>query len=165
MTSGCLLEWASRIARELSRSALWFDGTCSWVQLQLQPRPRQGKVVATACGPTMYAGTSGIAYFLAEAYAATGERVFSRTALGGLEHALDCAGDVAAGGELGLYDGALGIGFAAFEGGRLLQDEGVVARALRVLDIVRARGVKQQPFPPGAIVSQLPPFALATDTL
>src|SRR4051794_9676620 len=70
-----LLQVASLIGQRLARQAVWHQGRCNWVGASPNDQGRDGRVsvVYRALGPDLYDGTSGVALFLAELYAATGE--------------------------------------------------------------------------------------------
>ena len=64
-------------------------------------------------GPDLYGGTGGVAVFLAELAAVTGDELFRRTAIGAIAHALARAPELAANLDRSLYSGRVGIAVAA----------------------------------------------------
>jgi lantibiotic modifying enzyme len=64
-------------------------------------------------GPDLYEGTSGVALFLAELAAITGDELFRRTAMGAIAHALARAPKLAMKLDRSLYLGRVGIAVAA----------------------------------------------------
>lgn len=83
-----------------------------------------------ALGSDFYGGTSGVAWFLAELFAATDDTEIRRTALGAIEQALFFGSD-----EIpadGLYRGRLGVAVAAARVGTLLQAHGLLDRAAAI---------------------------------
>src|ERR1022692_1950644 len=65
------LDIAGRIAARLCRDALWSRGRCNWTA----DFSEDGGIAHGALGPNLYAGTSGIALFLARRASVTGERM------------------------------------------------------------------------------------------
>ncbi|MGA2148455.1 MAG: lanthionine synthetase LanC family protein [Bryobacteraceae bacterium] len=115
------LDIAGRIAARLCRDALWSRGRCNWTADFLE----EDGIAHGALGPSLYAGTSGIALFLSRMASATGERIFRLTADGALRQALEKL--PAAG--LGLYSGGLGIHYVAVEMGREIDEDAVIRQA------------------------------------
>jgi lantibiotic modifying enzyme len=118
---------AAAIGARLAREAIWHRGACNWVGAERSAPAHR------ALGPGLGSGTAGIALFLAELHAATGDGAARATALGAIGQALARAGELA---PAGLYDGRPGIAYAAARCGLLLGEERLTARALR---IARAR--------------------------
>ncbi|MCG5435223.1 lanthionine synthetase LanC family protein [Micromonospora foliorum] len=137
---------AVRIGRALCDQALWnSSGTrCTWIarsslgaQGLAEVTGAHGEVDVfvpqlTTLGGDLYAGTSGVAVFLAELFARTADAGFARTARGAMAYAVEAAPVE----DPGLYSGMFGIALAAWRTGRLLgsADSGPV----RVADLVRA---------------------------
>jgi lantibiotic biosynthesis protein len=115
------LDIASRIAARLCRDALWSRGRCNWTADFLE----NGGVAHGALVPDLYAGTCGIALFLARMAAATGERIFRITADAALRQALEKL-PMEAG---GLYSGGLGIHYVAAEMDREIDADAVIRQA------------------------------------
>ncbi|HEX5271929.1 MAG TPA: lanthionine synthetase LanC family protein, partial [Gemmataceae bacterium] len=119
-TSGEFLAVASGIGRALCRAAHW-DGEgrlCNWTGRSSRERARGGGAVtprAVALGPDLYGGGAGVALFLAQLAAVTGDAECRRTALG----AIACSVRQAAHGPradrppLSLHAGLLGVAYAA----------------------------------------------------
>ena len=82
-----------------------------------------GPLAYKALGPTLFAGTSGIAWFLAELAASASDPAVRRTAVGAMDQALSRAPALRAAGRMGLYDGVTGIGVAAAYVGALLGED------------------------------------------
>ncbi len=121
------LATAAAIGARLAREAIWYRGACNWVAAD------RTATAHCALGPGLGSGTSGIALFLAELHAATGDAQARSTALGAISQALAHAHEVA---PAGLYEGRLGIAYAANRCGALLGEERLRARAAR---LARAR--------------------------
>ena len=115
------LDIATRIAARLCRDALWSRGRCNWTADFLD-----GDAIAHgALGPSLYAGTSGIALFLSRIASATGERIFRLTADAALRQALEklpLAG-------CGLYSGGPGIQYVAAEMENEIDEDVVIRQA------------------------------------
>lgn len=76
-------------------------------------RARATALTYSTLGPDLYGGTSGVALFLAELAAVTGDELFRRTAIGTIAHALARAPDLAVNLDCSLYSGRVGIAVAA----------------------------------------------------
>ncbi|MGA3016618.1 MAG: lanthionine synthetase LanC family protein [Bryobacteraceae bacterium] len=125
------LEVAERIGARLCRDALWSRGRCNWTADRAEGRT----TVHASLGPLLYDGTAGIALCLWRLAEVTGERIFRLTAEAALRHALS---KLPAGGP-GLYAGAPGILFAAWQMGRQIEEtQALEATALRpeMLDLI-----------------------------
>ncbi|MDR3529838.1 MAG: lanthionine synthetase LanC family protein [Rhodopila sp.] len=110
------LEHAVGVGEELVRTAVWHGAECNWVGGLIGSSGGYG-----ALGADLYAGTIGIALFLAELFRATGQQAFRRTAAGAVYQA--CAGHVVLGvnQEKGLYSGWAGIASTAWYCAELLE--------------------------------------------
>src|SRR5436853_4555035 len=82
-----------------------------------------------ALGPDLYGGTSGIALFLAQLHAATGDPAPGKVALGAVRQALSRLDARPDRNRLGLYGGRVGIGLAAARVGSLLGEWSLLERA------------------------------------
>ncbi|HWI60375.1 MAG TPA: T3SS effector HopA1 family protein [Symbiobacteriaceae bacterium] len=122
------LDTAVGIGLRLGREAIWHGERCNWVG----PLPQGREIRHGSLGPDFYAGTAGIAWFLTELGAVTGEATARRTALGAIDHALTQAeaGALKPG---GLYTGVLGVVLAGVRTGQLLGAEGPLIRARQLL--------------------------------
>lgn len=86
-----LLSTAAGLGRRIVEEAVWHRGRCGWVGADVDDEDPYGGyfgAIYRALGPDFYGGTSGIALFLAELWAATGEADVRRTALGAIRQAL-----------------------------------------------------------------------------
>lgn len=121
---------AAGIGERLAREAVWHRGRCNWIGVEWSASHASSRrrPPHRALGASLGDGTAGIALFLAHLHAATGAAAHRRTALGAMTQALANA----PAGAGGLYDGRPGIAYAAARCGRLLGDEGLVARAVRL---------------------------------
>jgi hypothetical protein len=100
---------ATAVAGRLADEAIWSGDRCTWVGDALEPTDGAWSVVLRACGGDLYAGTSGIAWFLARV---DDERARAAAA-GAARHALRWAAREPGGG--GLYEGPLGALHAVVE--------------------------------------------------
>lgn len=127
------LDAALRIARRIAAAAQWQGDACTW-QIMSPDRSEPGlrRAVATTAAGAVYEGTAGIALFLAELSAITGDGELVPTALGAIRHALVDAAtqpDVA----FGYHSGRVGIAYAAARVGRLLNRPELYAQAEDVI--------------------------------
>jgi hypothetical protein len=134
---------AGDIAGALVGSALWWQDRCTWVGAQ----GRDGSLDIPTSGPKyantgldLYGGGAGVAWFLAEWAARTGDRAAHRTAVGALTNGferLDCVRPEA---RRSLYVGATGLAVAAVHVGLLLDEEGLVERGFAAAEQAAAAG-------------------------
>ncbi|HEX8353233.1 MAG TPA: lanthionine synthetase LanC family protein [Pyrinomonadaceae bacterium] len=128
------LEAADYVAARLCRDALWSGGRCNWLGDSMEFVGGQWAVAHRAFGPDLYSGTSGVALFLAEAYAKTAEPLFRETAAGGARHALSRLGEMPPPTRVGFYTGHTGVGYALTRIGELLGEQEFVDRGLQVVE-------------------------------
>jgi len=129
-----LLGAAAGIGERLVREAIWYRGQCTWIGVERAACGDEDdrRRAHHALGPSLGAGTAGIALFLAQLDAVTGSEATRRTARGAIAQALARADSV----DHGLYGGRPGIAYAAARCGSLLGDERLVMRGAR---LARAR--------------------------
>ncbi len=104
---------AAEIGARLVRDAVWYGQACNWVGVEPEGAAAgawSSRKVYAALGTNLYAGSSGVAVFLAELSLATGEAAARQCALGALRQALDRIDREA---NFGLYTGSLGVSWAA----------------------------------------------------
>lgn len=137
-TNGALfLEAAHYIGRSLTRDALWANNCCNWVGASMEPLAEGWKTVERSFGPDFYGGTSGIGWFLAHLYRATGEEVFRDTALGALAQAWGRREELAGTSRYSFYTGQLGIAWALAHCAELLARGDLLDKAEQLLDSVQ----------------------------
>jgi lantibiotic biosynthesis protein len=108
------LEAAALLGRRIADQAIWHDNRCTWVGASLEEgRGHEMALTYRTLGPDLYEGTSGVALFLAELAAVTGDELFRRTAIGAIAHALARAPELAVNLDRSLYSGRVGIAVAA----------------------------------------------------
>jgi lantibiotic modifying enzyme len=136
--AAAFLDAAVSLGARVCRDALWAGERCNWIGPATESLGGRWRQVHRAYGPDLYGGTAGIALFLARLHAVAGERVFRRTALGAVRHALDRAEDIAAPVRIGAYSGWPGLGHAALSVARLLDEDSLRGPALALLDAAAA---------------------------
>ena len=121
---------ARALALKIAATATWSADRCNWLGAEPWPvaRAHGGSASLAALGPDLYAGTSGVALFLAECARRLDADV-GATALGAIRHALRHADPSID----GLYSGAPGIAWAATRVGDALDDDETRAGARRAL--------------------------------
>jgi lantibiotic modifying enzyme len=134
------LEVAAALGRQLTDSAIWYRGRCSWIGATL-PEPGISRA-RSALGPDLYGGTSGVALFLAEAAVTLRDDRLRASALGAIRHALHHALPS----RDGLYGGAIGVAYAAARVGRLLEVETAARGAGELLRAWRRRRTPSSAF-------------------
>jgi lantibiotic modifying enzyme len=124
------LDVAAALARRIADSAVWFGGRCNWMG---SFPADESHAVHAALGPDLYAGTSGVALFLAEAAARLDDDRLRTTALGAIGHALEHADRIDPEVHDGLYTGSVGIAYAAARVACVLDAEVALTGAREVL--------------------------------
>lgn len=132
-TPDTFLDAALRMGRRIAGLAQWDGDACTW-EIMSPDRSNPGArraVPATASG-TIYEGTSGIALFLAELAAVSGDPELARAALGAVEFGLR-EGETSPETSFGYHSGRVGIAYAAVRVGERLNRPELFARAEDVL--------------------------------
>ena len=113
------LETAREIGNTMLRNAIWHhDRKCNWTGYWIEPVNGDFKPCVRSFGPDLYAGTSGIALFLAGLYSEEPDPLLLHTVQGAVQHALDTM-DTAP--DHGFYCGKPGIAASLISIGRLLE--------------------------------------------
>jgi hypothetical protein len=121
------LKTASEIAEQLTRAAIWYNDKCTWLAFELANSVNlRSNVNYSAVGPDLYAGTSGIALFLGELYAISGNKNVRRTAIGAISHALSRVDMISPLLRFGFFTGWLGIAHTAIRLGTLMNEERLI---------------------------------------
>src|SRR5215469_2727591 len=128
------VETAAALGARVCRDAMWADGRCNWIGPAMEPMEGRWRQVYKVFGPDLYGGTSGVALALATLYHSTRERVFRKTALGAINHALGRAEDIEPHSRMGLYSGWFGMAIAGLRAARLLDDQSTQDRTLRLME-------------------------------
>jgi lantibiotic modifying enzyme len=128
------VETAVSLGAKVCRDALWAKDRCNWIGPSMEPLGGGWRQVYKIFGPDFYGGTAGIALSLATLHRVSSDRVFRRTALGALRHALGRAADIEPPARVGLYSGWLGISLAALRVSELLDEDSLRAPAIRLVE-------------------------------
>ena len=116
------LSAAVAIGDRLVKEAIWSGERCNWVGAEpVDLRDRVDALTYRALGPNLYAGSSGVALFLAQLSTTTGQDEFRPTALAAMRHAISRREDVSPAARLGFYGGWAGMAAAALRTGLLLE--------------------------------------------
>src|SRR6185369_10778751 len=124
------VDTAAQIGAVLSRDAVWSGDQCTWFGDYFERVRGDHVMVYRSLGGNVYAGSAGIALFLAELARATGDSTFTAVARAGAEHALTTERDTLLRHGIGFYTGITGVAHAVLRVGELLSDESLVERAL-----------------------------------
>jgi lantibiotic biosynthesis protein len=127
------LDAAHSIGVKLSRDALWSGSRCNWLGCSMELVGTAWVPVQKSFGGDLYAGTSGIALFLADLAAETGERIFRQTAEGALALALSRLSEFPPETSLGFYSGLTGVAYALMRCGEKLEQDSYTCKALEIL--------------------------------
>lgn len=132
------LEVSDAIARRLCRDALWDGPRCNWLGWAMEPMGGTWTHTYRAQGPDLYAGTAGIALFLARLHPWTRDPIARDTLLGALRQARQAVERIPAESAHSFYSGPAGVGYACLEAGLALEDDSLVREGLRILTGVAA---------------------------
>jgi lantibiotic biosynthesis protein len=130
-----LVEAAADIGGTLCKSAYWHEDRCNWIGRSTNELTGAGMPLTptvAALGPTLYAGTAGIALFLAELFARTDHDQAGATARGAIRHSLARAGEIAPRLRRAFYSGLVGIAYAAAQVGTRTDDSQIVAEGIKL---------------------------------
>ncbi|GAC1584646.1 MAG: hypothetical protein NVS3B7_19890 [Candidatus Elarobacter sp.] len=122
---------AAAIGYGIARRALWHEDRCTW--FDATPVMPQNSAKSVQAGVDVYAGTSGIGLFLAQAAARTGDATLRDAARGAIRQTLATIDVNVAAGPLGFYGGKAGAATAAIFAGRELGDDEPVERGRALL--------------------------------
>lgn len=111
---------AVEIGRRLVSEAVWCEDRCTWFGDDVED---DGEVIHRSLAADLYGGTSGVAWFLAHLFAATGDDDVAATAAGALRQALSRTRGMT---DAGLYTGVAGIALVAVTGGGLIGAQEIV---------------------------------------
>jgi hypothetical protein len=133
---GRFLRAAHEIGCKIIRDAFWQRNRCNWLGLESVPPGMNSRLRSGAfrpLGPDLYSGTSGVALFLAQLHAATGDASARRAALGAMRHSLSQIETIPRSARLSLYHGWIGVTLAAAQVGLATKNEEFTERAARLL--------------------------------
>ncbi len=129
------LDTATALGERLCADAIWDGERCTWMGASMELVGGEWRQSRRTFGGDPYAGTSGVALFLAQLHRFRPSEVLRRTALGALAQAFDRVEKDATLEHGALYTGIFGIGFSAAEAGAELDADTAVTRGL---ELVRA---------------------------
>jgi lantibiotic modifying enzyme len=121
------LEGAWRLAQRVCDAAEWRDGCCTWTDPAGHP-----------VGADLYAGASGVAWFLGQLGAVSGDDRATRTAAAAARYALELVAEPSPA-RRGLYTGDLGALWGASVVGALLDEPELIERAQLLVPEVQGR--------------------------
>jgi class II lanthipeptide synthase len=128
------LDVAWSIGACLCRDAIWDRDRCNWLGDSMEAHAGEWKVAHKSFGPELYAGTSGIALFLAHLQRFLPDAMIAQTARGAFRQALSRADEIPAEMRHALYGGWIGIALALLDAARLLDEPSLKREALRLGD-------------------------------
>ncbi len=139
-----VLDAAAQIGRTLCRTAYWSpDGRlCNWIgraNSEVSAGDSSITPTAAALGPTVYSGTAGIALFLSQLKATTGDGEFRRTAAGAIAHSIRQFARTtlkAPISPLSFFSGDLGAAYAAWRTAAQLERPEFLLRSRSMIDRV-----------------------------
>lgn len=127
------LNAALAIGRRIASQAQWEGDACTWTVMSPdRANPGVRRAVATPASGTVYEGTSGMAMFLAELAAISGDEQLARTAVGAVEFGL-AEGEASSDSSYGYHSGRVGIAYAAVRVGERLNRPELFSRAEALL--------------------------------
>jgi len=138
------LEAADAIGARLCRDAIWSGDRCNWLGDAMEFAESRWQVVHRSFGPDLYGGTSGIALFLARLYSVAPEKVFRKTAEGGILCALAQLGQLDPAASFGFYSGFTGIAYALAEMATLLEREDLAQKSVQLLQSLPRQNIATQ---------------------
>ena len=130
-----LVDAATDIGGALCSSAYWHDDRCNWIGRSTDELKGPGMPLTptvAALGPALYAGTAGIALFLAELFVRTDLEEAAATARGAIRQSLGRAGDIPPRLRPAFYSGLVGIAYAAAQVGARTDDPRMVADGIQL---------------------------------
>ena len=127
------LDAAEGIGRRLVAEAVHDGKRCTWFGGSMEPVGGEWRGTQRTFSGDAYAGTSGVALFLAQLQRFRPSDDVRATAIAALEQALERAANDAELAQGAFYTGVFGIGYAAADGGAILEDDSLVERGLAVV--------------------------------
>jgi hypothetical protein len=132
---GAMLRAASEIGAMLMDAAIWHRDRCTWFGPELRAADLHGRSTPTyrTLGSTLYSGTAGIAWFLAELYGITADDRFGKTALAAMRQTLALRDAVAPELRFGFFTGWSGIVHVAARLSEIFQSDELMAHSLAIV--------------------------------
>jgi lantibiotic modifying enzyme len=132
------LDAAERIGAAICGQAIWHENRCNWIGEVPEPElAGAAKPSYVSLRSDFYGGTSGVALFLARLHSVCGDKKVRHVALGAIRHSLTHVREHFPPADRGLYVGRTGVALAGAYVGHLLDEEGLVIEALKLLKEVR----------------------------
>ncbi len=133
------LETADRIGGRICRDAVWAGKQCNWFGWSAEWFHNEWTPMYRALGPRphnplegigLYAGTAGIALFLARLFRFTRDRIQRATLEGTINQITEQLNARDADGRCGMYNGIAGVAYALIETGQILGHDRLVQRGI-----------------------------------
>jgi lantibiotic biosynthesis protein len=132
------LEAAERIGAAICGQAIWYENRCNWIGAVPEPElAGAAEPSYVSLGSDFYGGTGGVALFLARLHSVCADRKVRHVALGAIRHSLTHVREHFPPADRGLYVGRAGVALAGAYVGHLLDEEGLVIEALKLVQEVR----------------------------
>jgi len=144
MSETRFLETADAIGARVCRDAIWSGDRCNWLGDAMEFAESRWQVVHRSFGPDLYGGTAGIALFLARLYSVAPEKIFRKTAEGGVQCALSQLHQLDPATNFGFYSGLTGIAYALAEVATLLERDDLAQRSVQLLQSLPRQNVAMQ---------------------
>jgi lantibiotic modifying enzyme len=128
------LEVAWSIGMRLCRDAIHDGDRCNWLGDSMEAHAGEWKVAHKSFGPDFYAGTSGIALFLAQLWRFRRDPLVADIARAAVRQALSRTERIPASLRHALYSGWVGIALALFDVAQIFDDASLQRDALRLID-------------------------------
>ncbi|WP_158228780.1 lanthionine synthetase LanC family protein [Bradyrhizobium sp. Y36] len=126
---------ADTIGRTLVRDAIWHEDRCNWLIWTKEPVGGAFSSVYRAAGVDFYQGVGGIALFLAQLVAFTGDR-YQRETLGGAVRQVMARLREPMQDRIGLYSGMLGAAKAVISSGEIADESEWIDFGLEQLETI-----------------------------
>ncbi|NEJ20697.1 hypothetical protein GR247_11025 [Rhizobium leguminosarum] len=128
MGSDRLLDAATLIGNHIAQQAFSTEHGCFWLSQELVPSPNGGSIVVRSSSFDLYGGATGVALFLADLAAATGDRAFKEIAIQAMHYSYWLAEVDIAHKSIGLFDGITGLGLASIIIGDLCSEPHLIEK-------------------------------------
>ena len=138
--SELLLDNAERLGLRLCRDAIWHGQQCNWVGPSMEFVDARWQVVHRNLGTDMYAGTAGIALFLAELYRYRPANAIKTTAIAALNNATANRDKLLPSVKAGYYCGLIGLAHTIQKLGQQFDTDAWQARYAQIVDELLALG-------------------------
>jgi lantibiotic biosynthesis protein len=132
-----IVKTARHLALQLCKEALWLGDECTWLGLDLRGTPGASEIIANTLKGEVYGGTAGIAYFLLDMAAVTGESIFRDTGLGALN--FSCRLSDIESEAIGFFDGFGGVAIVSCLAAELVDDASMRSVASKMIGKLSSR--------------------------